>query len=95
MTMLDPDVTALSSVEVADLVGVSYRILDNWLREGHVTLACDPTPGSGRRRSWTEDEVVALRLFVAEYRKLQEFQETFRDGRVWEKAIREAETASA
>lgn len=92
--VLDPEVS-LSSIEVADRVEVSYRMLDYWLREGHVTLSCDPHPGSGRRRVWTADEVHALELFVVEYRKLQARQEEFSTGMVWDQAIREAEAASA
>jgi hypothetical protein len=93
-TMTDDGSLTLSSVEVADLVGVSYRMLDHWLREGHITLACDPTPGSGRRRAWTTDEVAALQLFAVEYRKLQEMQDQFRTGRVWDRMIRIAEAAN-
>jgi DNA-binding transcriptional MerR regulator len=94
MTMTNDDAITLSSIEVADRFDIPYRMLDYWLREGHVTLACDPHPGSGRRRTWTADEVAALQLFAAEYHKLQEMQEQFRTGRVWDRMIRIAEASS-
>ena len=95
MMMTTLDERTLSTMEVADLVGVSYRMLDYFLREGHITLACNQRPGSGRRRTWTPDEVAALRLFVSRYFLLLEMQEEFRSGRVWDQAIREAEANSA
>lgn len=93
MTMTEP--TTYTSMEVADMVGISYRMIDHFIREGHITLSCDPTPGSGRRRYWTEDELNAMRLFAAKYHQMLEYQETFRNGRVWDRALAEAEAASA
>lgn len=93
-TLHEPDLT-LSTMEVAEMVGLSYRMIDYFLREGHITLACDRHPGSGRRRVWTQDEVTAFRLFTSRYFLLLEQQEEFRSGRVWEQAVRESEADSA
>jgi hypothetical protein len=89
--MTNDDAQTLSSIEVADRFGIPYRMLDYYLREGHISLSCDPHPGSGRRRTWTADEVAAMELFAAEHRKLQAMQEEFRSGRVWDRVLRQAE----
>ena len=94
MTMLTDEGT-LNSIEVAALVGVSYRILDHWLRQGYISLACPQTPGSGNRRTWTTDEIEAVKLYAAEYHRIAELQDALRDGRVWERSIAQAEALNA
>ena len=45
-----------SSSEVADLVGLSFREVDYWTREGAIRPAVDAC-GSGSRRVWTAEQV--------------------------------------
>jgi DNA-binding transcriptional MerR regulator len=46
-----PDLTTL---------GLTYRQLDFWCRKGYLSTAA---PGSGRRRTWTDDELaIAARM---------------------------------
>lgn len=95
MTMITDEPTMTTHEVVALVGGVSYRMVDHWLRNGHITLACNQAPGSGNRRAWTSDEVDALRLFVAEYRRVIAMQEAMRDGSLWDHSIRTAEAANA
>lgn len=60
----DPVVNLLTSREVADLVGVTYRQLDHWTRRGYLPIG-DRTPGSGVPRRWWPDEVERARVFAA------------------------------
>jgi DNA-binding transcriptional MerR regulator len=57
-----------STQEVADLVGVSYRQVDYWVRQGVLTPLED-AHGSGTHRRWSDDDLVELRL-VASLRRL-------------------------
>jgi hypothetical protein len=44
------------------VLGLSYRQLDHWTRKGWVR-ADDPTPGSGKRRTWDDHELaIAARM---------------------------------
>jgi hypothetical protein len=43
--------------EVARMLGVSFRQLDYWCRVGFIPAA--ESPGSGRQRSWTTEQVRA------------------------------------
>jgi len=45
-----------SSLEAADLVGISYREVDYWTREGAIRPAVEAN-GSGSRRVWTAEQV--------------------------------------
>jgi hypothetical protein len=54
----------LTSVEVAELMRVTYRRLDHWLGAGYLTIA-DRRPGSGSARHWHADEVARARVFAA------------------------------
>lgn len=53
----------LSTVQVEERTGVSYRRLDYWSRLGLVTNEF-PADGSGSRRCWSEADL--RRVFVAE-----------------------------
>lgn len=50
-----------STREAVDLAGVSYRQADYWIRRGLVEPTVNPS-GSGSRRRWSEDDVLALRV---------------------------------
>lgn len=41
--------------DLADL-GLTYRQLDHWTTQGYLTPA-EPNPGTGRRRTWTVDQL--------------------------------------
>lgn len=47
-----------------DGAGVTYRQYDYWLRRGLVPNA-DPTPGSGNRRTLTDEQAEHLRIMAA------------------------------
>lgn len=53
--------TTYSTREAVDLAGVSYRQADYWIRRGLVEPAVNPV-GSGTRRRWTVEDVLALRV---------------------------------
>lgn len=68
---------ALSSLDVADLCGITYRQLDHWLRRGYVVVhessgvyrrrgehGTPVTPGSGYLRRWRDEEVAAVRALA-------------------------------
>lgn len=53
----------LTSDQVCDLAGISYRQLDYWSRYAGYISATPPAPGSGHPRRWTAMEaakVIAL-----------------------------------
>lgn len=54
----DPLILArtFSSLEAADLCGLSYREVDYWTREGAIRPAVEAN-GSGSRRVWTAEQV--------------------------------------
>jgi hypothetical protein len=54
----------LTTVDVAQLVGVTFRQLDYWLRRGWVP-APNPTPGSGNQRVWTRELVRCAAVMAA------------------------------
>lgn len=57
-----PAAESYSGPTLPDLaeIGVSYRQLDHWVRRGWIRAA---TPGTGHRRTWTDDELaVAARM---------------------------------
>lgn len=73
---------AFSSLEVCQMVGISYRQLDHWLRVGTITID-RALPGSGSPRRWTLEEVDRLREIVAIYREALDAIEAFRSGALW------------
>lgn len=61
---------------------ITYRQFDYWARSGQIVLEHDAN-GSGSRRGVTDDEAVALREFVTQYKAIQQAQEDFTTGRLW------------
>lgn len=52
-----------SATEVCLLAGISYRMLDYWIRLGKVRASV-PARGSGTRRRFTAEDVEAVRRLV-------------------------------
>lgn len=63
--------------------GLTFRVLDYWLRTGAVTLEAEETPGSGGRRSFTKDEVRALRRIYRRYETARSELAAIRTGEAW------------
>lgn len=72
-----------STHEAALLAGISYRMLDYWLRTGTVQPEMDIRPGSGRQRRWTSHDVDTLCEVVAHWRNAQAVVDDFRQGELW------------
>ncbi len=73
-----------STREAALMAGVTYRMLDYWLRTGAVRPeGMDATPGSGRRRRWLSADVDRLIAVVEWLRLAEAIHEQFRDGTLW------------
>ena len=74
-----------STQDILEQTGVSFRILDYWLRTGAITLT-EPKanmPGSGRNRRYTEAEMVAIRRLIDRYVAAQAEIERIRSGEAW------------
>lgn len=71
-----------TSTEVCDLVGISYRMLDYYIRTAHITIAGDVN-GSGNRRYFTQDEVRRLKEVMAMVQDATDILEAFRSGSLW------------
>lgn len=53
----------LTSAEVAERAGITYRQLDYWSTRGYVDAP--PRQGSGRVREWTEDQAADVAAVAA------------------------------
>ncbi len=61
---------AVTSVEIQKRVGITYKKVDYWTRQGYLqTWLSDPTPGSGSRRQYADAEMDVARLmkFLSEH----------------------------
>lgn len=54
----------LTTGDVAELVGATFRQVDYWLRRGFIP-APNPTPGAGTPREWTRDLVRCAAVIAA------------------------------
>lgn len=72
--------------QAAKKAGVSYRMLDYWLRIGAVKIEGNAN-GSGSRRTFSEAEVEALCAVVAMYRAAQTVLRDFSSGLLWEMEV--------
>lgn len=77
-----------STREAAEMAGVSYRMLDWWLRQGQIEIDFD-AHGSGSRRRWSGHEVAALLVFVARLREMHGIRAAWMDGTLWRQAMTE------
>ena len=50
----------LTSQEVVETLGITYRRLDYLVRHGFVTPHRDPAPGSGFSRGWSIENLVTV-----------------------------------
>jgi DNA-binding transcriptional MerR regulator len=72
-----------STREVIAMTGLSFRVLDYWLRTGAVILADDNTPGSGSPRRYSESEVEAIKRLADRYTAAQTEIDDIRSGKAW------------
>lgn len=81
--------TTYTTMEVLALIpGLSYRVLDYFLRTGAITLSVgEEMPGSGQRRLFTTAEVEALRRLMGRYSAAKDELAAIRDGRAWTEEI--------
>jgi MerR HTH family regulatory protein len=83
VTVIDINSAArYSADEVCSEVGITYRMLDYWLRKGYITIE-HQAHGSGTHRRFTEDEVEALRELVAYYIEAQNTLAAIANGTTW------------
>ena len=53
--------TTYSTQQVVDMIdGLTYRMIDNWVRRGYITPEV-PAAGSGSRRRFTDEQVDTIR----------------------------------
>lgn len=74
--------------------GLSFRMLDWWLRTGTVTIAAGGAPGSGRSRMWTQAELNAVLAVFDRYKAAKAEIASIRSGEAWAEAMGVAEQAS-
>lgn len=82
-----------SSHQVAEMVGITYRQLDYWVRVGIIGAEHKARVGSGCPRRWTLEEVYRLKAIVARYTEALAIIEQFRSGALWEQAAPEGVAA--
>jgi DNA-binding transcriptional MerR regulator len=63
--------------------GLTYRMLDYWLRTGVIVLITDPKTGSGGRRRFTAGEVRAVKRLFDRYCETNATLEHIRSGAAW------------
>lgn len=78
-----PEPVYYTSGEVLELTGLSFRVLDYWLRTGAVRLADGTTPGSGVSRRYSQEEVAAIQRLVERYNRATGEIEAIRSGKAW------------
>ena len=71
-----------SAEQVCAEIGMTYRILDYWLRKGYIAIEND-AHGSGSQRRFTASELSALRIMWARYEEVQRELARFANGTVW------------
>jgi hypothetical protein len=69
--------------EVLEVTGLSFRVLDYWLRTGAIRLADGTMPGSGISRRYSQDEVAAIQRLVHRYQQATDEIEAIRSGKAW------------
>jgi DNA-binding transcriptional MerR regulator len=83
---------AFSTTDVlAATPGLTYRMLDYWLRQGAVVLISNAKTGSGGRRTFTAAEVDAIKRLYERYKAATDVLEHIRSGAAWmEEAVDDA-----
>jgi DNA-binding transcriptional MerR regulator len=88
MTQTKPGERLFSTRDVLEHTGISFRVLDYWLRTGVILLGDETnTPGSGRSRRYTADEMEAIRTVIDRYRAAIAEVDAVRSGRAWHDAV--------
>jgi hypothetical protein len=71
-----------SADEVCADIGITYRILDYWLRKGSIVIE-NPAHGSGSQRRFTASELLAIRSLWDRYEGVQRELAEIADGSAW------------
>lgn len=79
----DPPVLQYTTQEVLAMTGMSFRVLDYWLRTKVIVLVQPNTPGSGHQRMYTVEEAEAIGRLWARYRAARLEIEAIRSGQAW------------
>lgn len=79
--------TTYSTTQVAEIAGVTFRMIDYWVRNGHITIRAQAR-GSGSRRRWTQAELDALVLTVEHVANAQETLDAFARGDLWHDCLK-------
>jgi DNA-binding transcriptional MerR regulator len=72
-----------TTTEVLAMTGITFRVLDYWLRSKVIVLSQENRPGSGIPRVYTTAEVEAIGRLVQRYRAANTELETIRSGKAW------------
>ncbi len=70
----------LTASEVCAVAGITYRQLDNWVRDGLIPLE-NPRPGYGQRRQFDQAAVERVVEIAAMRRQVKALQEQVRASR--------------
>ncbi len=54
----------VSSKELCELTGATYRQIDYWCRQGYIHAAHSDTPGSGNKRRFSKSNIDRVKLVV-------------------------------
>lgn len=73
----------MTTGEVLETTGLSFRVLDYWLRTGAIKLADGTTPGSGVSRRYTRQEVAAIQRLADRYNRATDEINSIRSGQAW------------
>lgn len=72
---------------LANTPGLSFRMLDYWLRTGTITIAAGGAPGSGRQRMWTASELAGVQTLFNRYAAAKAEIEAIRSGAAWAEQV--------
>jgi hypothetical protein len=72
-----------TTTEVLQRTGITFRILDYWLRSKVIVLSQQNSPGSGNPRAYTAEEVEAIGRLVQRYKHANSELELIRSGKAW------------
>jgi hypothetical protein len=81
----ETETRTFSATEACRIAGITYRMLDHWIRTGCISIA-DDAEGSGSRRRFTTEELCRLVHVVERYNEAQEMVMAFRSGELWKSA---------
>lgn len=76
-----------STSQVVRHTGATFRMIDYWIRNGHVTIRRNAS-GSGTRRRWSRQELDALLLCVEQVAEAQDTLDRWASGELWEDCLK-------